>query len=55
MPVTTRENLVDKIKALKSQQEQVIAQANGVSGAIQVLEQLLSEFDAPAKTEEEPK
>ena len=43
----TREGLESRLKAMVANKDQHLANANACGGAIQVLEQLLKEWDAP--------
>ena len=43
----TKEKLQERLDTYKSQREQLTANANALAGAIQILEQVLIEFDTP--------
>ena len=49
--MASKESLEQKLEALKRQLTQLQANSNAVQGAIQVLEQLIAEEDAPVVAE----
>jgi hypothetical protein len=50
------EHLLEKLKGLKEQQQQVLGNLNAVAGAVQLLEQLIKEAgaDIPETREDQP-
>lgn len=48
-----KEKIEKKLIELKKMKEQSVAQVNALNGAIQVLEELLKEDDAPHQAEKE--
>jgi ABC-type transporter Mla subunit MlaD len=49
--MVTNAVLQERLETLKQQREQVVANANAITGAIQVLESLLAEDQTPAQQE----